>query len=357
MPTYKNKVEKLEDCSCEELLEELRERERESKVADAPKMARPLSEFGMKGLVDALKASQKLVYGMDDRQELFSVTDSDVLRSADSVVSLIDVANISDNGNGTSNIRTVPFSSALGLCSTERFGNQPTAPFCSGFLVAPDIVATAGHCINENNLARTRFVFGFRMVNETTARVAIPNDDIFQGTGIIARKLENTGSDFAVVRLDRPATGRPVVEIRRSDKVEDGAMVYVIGHPSGLPLKYAPGAQVRDNEPGSFFVANLDTYGGNSGSPVFDQDSDIVEGILVRGDTDFVFNGTCRVSNVCPTTGCRGEDVTRATEFTDFVPPPSVPQPIDIETRVANVERSVEEIADAVKEITEKLED
>ena len=357
MPTYDNKVEHLEECSCEDLLEELRERERESKAAGMPKTVRPLSEFGTKALVGALKASQKLVYGVDDRQELFSVTDSDVLRSADSVVSLIDVGNISDNGNGTSNIRTVPFSSAQGLCSTERFGSQPTAPFCSGFLVARDIVATAGHCIDTNTLARTRFVFGFRMVDESTAQVTIPNDAIFRGTGIIGRKLENTGSDFAVVRLDRPATGRPVAEIRRSGKVDDGAMVYVIGHPSGLPLKYAPGAVVRDNSPGSFFVANLDTYGGNSGSPVFEEDSDIVEGILVRGDTDFVSNGTCIVSNVCPTTGCRGEDVTRAAEFKDFVPSPSVAEPVDLETRVANVERNVEEIADTVKEIKAKLEE
>ena len=114
---------------------------------------------------------------------------------------------------------------------------------------------------------------------------------------------------------------------------------------------------VRDNSPGSFFVANLDTYGGNSGSPVFEEDSDIVEGILVRGDTDFVSNGTCIVSNVCPTTGCGGEDVTRAAEFKDFVPSPSVAEPVDLETRVANVERNVEEIAGTVKEIKAKLEE
>ncbi len=68
-------------------------------------------------------------------------------------------------------------------------------------------------------------------------------------------------------------------------------------------------------------MANLDTYGGNSGSPVFNE-----------------------VSNVCPTTGCRGEDVTRTTEFADSVPEnPIVPQP-DLENRVGNLERVVESI-------------
>ena len=73
----------------------------------------------------------------------------------------------------------------------------------------------------------------------------------------------------------------------------------------------------------SFFVCNLDTYGGNSGSPVFNSSTHELEGILVRGETDFIVteNG-CRKSNVCPQNDpnfvCRGEDCTRSTEFGDF---------------------------------------
>jgi hypothetical protein len=67
-------------------------------------------------------------------------------------------------------------------------------------------------------------------------------------------------------------------------------------------------------------VANTDTYGGNSGSPIFNSTTHVVEGILVRGETDFVWNGNCRVSNVCTANGCRGEDCTRTTEFENLVP-------------------------------------
>jgi hypothetical protein len=84
-------------------------------------------------------------------------------------------------------------------------------------------------------------------------------------------------------------------------------------------MKVAAGAAVRDNTPSAFFVANLDTYGGNSGSPVFNSVTHEVEGILVRGEADFVQQGNCRVSLVCPSTGCRGEDVTRTTEFANLV--------------------------------------
>jgi V8-like Glu-specific endopeptidase len=86
-----------------------------------------------------------------------------------------------------------------------------------------------------------------------------------------------------------------------------------------LPLKVAENAFVRDNSNSSYMTCNLDTYGGNSGSPVFNSETHEVEGILVRGETDFEPSGNCNVSLVCPTTGCRGEDVTRTTEFAHLI--------------------------------------
>jgi hypothetical protein len=70
---------------------------------------------------------------------------------------------------------------------------------------------------------------------------------------------------------------------------------------------------------------------------VFNADDGTVEVILVRGDTDFVRVGNCYVSNVCPTTGCRGEDMTRTTVFAAHVPETSDPE--DIESRGKRLER------------------
>jgi hypothetical protein len=77
---------------------------------------------------------------------------------------------------------------------------------------------------------------------------------------------------------------------------------------------------VRDASKPGFFVANLDTYGGNSGSAVFNAATGLVEGILVRGEQDYVQKGDCRVSNVCPADGCRGEDVTKIAAVADKIP-------------------------------------
>ena len=46
-----------------------------------------------------------------------------------------------------------------------------------------------------------------------------------------------------------------------------------------------------------------------------------MEGIFVRGDDDLVLQGGCWVSQRCGDNNCRGEDVTRSSEFQHLVPP------------------------------------
>lgn len=130
-----------------------------------------------------------------------------------------------------------------------------------------------------------------------------------------------TDSDFAIIRLERKVVGRNPLPIRKQGKVSVGDGLVVIGHPSGLATKVAGGAFVRDDSPKPYFIANLDTYGGNSGSAVFNSDTGLIEGILVRGEQDFSYNNGCYISNVCPADGCRGEDVTRVSEILNYVDP------------------------------------
>ena len=57
------------------------------------------------------------------------------------------------------------------------------------------------------------------------------------------------------------------------------------------------------------FMTNLDTFGGNSGSPVYNAKTHKVEGILVRGERDYVPNedGSGMVTTVCDE-WCSGEE-------------------------------------------------
>ncbi len=311
----------LEDLPVAALMQELRNRE--SKDANpSARLSEDLREFGDDSIVAVLRGSQKLIYGIDDRTEVFQLSPGPDLDDVDSVVALFRAAAVSDNGDGTSTLRTVNFGRQNNLCPGERFREQPTGAFCSGFLVGPDIIATAGHCVNADTVADVRFVFGFRMRDAETAQTVIGNVEIYRGVALIGHQLVGNGPDWALVRLDRPVANHRIARIRRSGRVGDTQAVHVIGHPAGLPAKFAGGASVRDNGADAYFIANLNSYGGNSGSPVFNSGTHEVEGILVRGETDFVRQGTCQVSLVCPTTGCRGEDCTRATEFASLVPEP-----------------------------------
>jgi hypothetical protein len=120
------------------------------------------------------------------------------------------------------------------------------------------------------------------------------------------------------------------LKVRETGSININDPVLVIGHPSGLPTKVAGNAYVRDNSNPYFFTANTDTYGGNSGSSVFNANTGLIEGVLVRGDNDYITQGSCNVSYRCTDSGCMGEAVTRVSEAVPYIKgtaPSPVPAP------------------------------
>ena len=323
-----------QEWTAEELVAELRHRERHgsaqgsgpaggARSVGVTSRFRDLDDIPTQDLARLAQDRQRVVYGVDDRKDIYQVKNAKVRKAADAVVAIVKASDLEADGHGGWRLATSSYKDEFRLCSNETFSSQPLGCFCSGFLVGPDVVATAGHCVKNNaDLATMRFVFGFRMVDLSTPRTSFAANDVYEGAALIGRKLTSTQTDWALIRLARAVVGRSPVAFRTAGKIAAAQKLFVIGHPCGLPQKYAPGASVRDNTPAAFFVANLDTYGGNSGSPVFNATNHKVEGILVRGENDFVKSGSCFVSLVCPTTGCRGEDVTRASEWAGKVPRP-----------------------------------
>jgi V8-like Glu-specific endopeptidase len=261
-------------------------------------------------------------YGTDDRLDIYELPAGQNREDADSVVALFPDSQVFDMGDGTAALLTGNYGDSYNLCPSERFREQPSGSFCSGVLVAPDIIATAAHCITDMNIADIRFVFGYHMRDIDTPNLVINKSDMYQGVAVIAWQLdENTGADWVLIRLDRPVVNHRIATIREQGTISDGEAVHVLGHPKGLPAKFAGGAFVQDNRYSAYFVANLDTYAGSSGSPVFNSVTHEVEGIHVRGKgTQFIKQGNCFVSRVCPDAGCSGEANTRTTEFARYIP-------------------------------------
>ena len=272
----------------------------------------------------AEKAGNKVIYGTDDRLDYYQAAPG-MRMLADSVVSLWRGSDVTEEEDGAYRLATANYGVVMGLCAGEPFREQPIGAFCSGSLVGKNLVMTAGHCIkDESDCADTKFVFGFGLEAAGSQPSAAQASEVYSCKKIVKRYLNEDygtlGPDYALVELDRPAEGRTPLAVSRGEALKKGDAIVVIGHPSGLPVKIAGGATVRDPSPEGYFVANLDTYGGNSGSAVFNAGSGLIEGILVRGENDFVYKDGCRVSNLVPADGGRGEDVTKISELVSAIP-------------------------------------
>ncbi|MCC7442431.1 MAG: proprotein convertase P-domain-containing protein [Bdellovibrionales bacterium] len=275
----------------------------------------------------------KVIYGNDDRIDPIQTADAFWLDRADSTVALIRAAKLSDLGNGTTRIAVVNHGESNSLCSNEPFAEQVEAAFCSGFLVAPNLMVTAGHCIEDAaDCSATRFVFGFAVRSGGAQPETVPTRDVYSCAQVLHSQAVGNGADYAVIRLDRAVIGHEPLSIRRTGSLAVGDGLTVIGHPSGLPTKIAGGANVRSLQSG-YVVANLDTYGGNSGSAVFNSITGEVEGILVRGEQDYEFQNGCYVSKKCGDSECRGEDVTTINQAIPYIDgtAPLEPTPVEPE--------------------------
>ncbi len=262
----------------------------------------------------------QVIYGADDRIDLYQTENAKLKSMADSTVALMQASSVKSEG-AVSRLVTEPYGTGNGLCKEEPFYDQVTAAFCSGSLVAPDIIMTAGHCVtSESACTGTKFVFGFAVKEKGKMPLTVATTDVYGCKKLLGREQVNDGADWALIKLDRPVTGHAVLKLNLAGTIANKTPIVVIGHPAGLPTKIAGGSEVRDASKNGYFTANLDTYGGNSGSAVFNAKTGLVEGILVRGENDYVYRGGCRVSQVCTNEGCRGEDVTKINEVTAKLP-------------------------------------
>ena len=281
-------------------------------------------------LIQTATAKPTVIYGEDDRVDVFEERNDKFKELAKSTAAMISAASLkpltayeTELGGSTLENR--------GVCKEERFANQPAVASCSGFLVGPDKLVTAGHCVqNERDCSDNVWVFDYRVEHTEQETVIVDNSDIYKCKRIISQDLDSeTQNDYALIELEKVVEDRSPLKLRTSGAPKVGDELVVIGHPSGLPTKIAAGAKVRSLND-VFLVANLDTYGGNSGSAVFNATTGVVEGILVRGDQDYVWadGRSCRISNRIGNDEGRGEDVTlikNVTELMNSEPPAQEP--------------------------------
>jgi len=273
-------------------------------------------------ILPALSFTQdKAIYGEDDRLDYFSVS-QEMKTLSDSTVSLWESADITEDAAGFK-LKTNNFGTYWELCPGEKFREQPSGGSCSASLVGEDLIMTARHCItSEWKCKDTRFVFGYAVKKEGGGAVTtIPAVDVY-GCAKIVTPSDNHAviHDYVLIQLDRKVTGYKPLAVNRSGGLKRGDGVFMIGYPKGLPVKVAGGATVRRLYEGEF-TANLDAFADNSGSPVFNSKTKLIEGILVGGGMDFQWNPIgCYTSIVNKQRGGQGERVTKISTLSAYIP-------------------------------------
>lgn len=299
--------------------------------------------IGMVLSVNALASvdSTEVIYGEDNRVDLYEVQNPIYLKLAAASAGLVKLNMLKKADDGSYNFpRKVTLEEGANLCSSEKYSDQPMLANCSGFLVAPNIMVSAGHCYKgraSDSCETAAWVFGLAMEDDKNINLdKIPADNVYHCKQVIVAEFDSQ-NDYAIIELDRPVVGREPVKMRTSGKLADETPLVVVGHPTMMPLKIADGGTVLYNGNETKFITTLDTFHGNSGSGVFNALTGELEGILVSGKTDYIPSDltnprSCKVVNTCSMEGgdCTGKDrgsvlipgeaVTRITTLLEHLP-------------------------------------
>ncbi|MEW5950427.1 MAG: trypsin-like peptidase domain-containing protein [Elusimicrobiota bacterium] len=227
------------------------------------------------------------IYGNDDRAEFYQ-TDEISKKLASSTAALFRSKDLSDLGNGFHQIRPVTLKEKFNLNENEAFSDQPAVSFCSAALVGKDLILTSAHCLSQVPCEKIKIAFDYRIESAGRYPEFLKSQDIYSCKSVVSQKYDPNGADYAIIKTDRQVNRTPL-PVNRKDDIKKNTKVFVIGYPSGLPVKIANNAKVREVKT-EFFITDLDTFKGNSGSPVFNNETMKIEGVLSRGGTDYMYN-------------------------------------------------------------------
>ena len=268
-----------------------------------------------------------VVYGKDTRKDIYK-TNKRTQKMASGVAVQVYSPRIELNGNTYKAIDVLALSERDGnntpYCKEERFSHDPSLSECTGFLVADDILVTAGHCLVPSNVEIKNTVTGkcsaykwiFDYKKDTEGKIdlnTISKNNVFECAEVLYgvrqikfdRELDREvrGKDYAIIRLNRKTKNRFHAKLSRR-QVGFFEKVFSISAPLGIPLKYLYKSFVFNFFDENKFTTNLDSFEGSSGSPIYSQETKEVVGVLGQGFTDYtVVKGedgkACRKINRC----------------------------------------------------------
>ena len=237
-------------------------------------------------ILACLSADALSIYGRDSRSEAALHPDKSAIIQASA--GLIREKYLVRTSDGVE-LKAPSAKSEHLLCDGEAYASQTSASHCSGTLIAPDLIYTAGHCYRSDNVCTDSvWVFDYVLDRRLEEKNVYHCKEVFR-----------TSEDFAVIKLDRAVEDRLPVRLSTEDLIERDE-VFMVGTMLGVPIKVTDEAQVLGQDVEGHYVTNLDAFVGNSGSGVYNLQTLELSGILISGETDFVFQQGCYRSRVTP---------------------------------------------------------
>jgi V8-like Glu-specific endopeptidase len=234
----------------------------------------------------------KAVHGIDNRHEAYTYPDKQVRMYAHAVAAKVKKSSLHRSifHKGTYSFRKRSLKNTYNFCHPQKFENQTALAGCTGFLVTPTTLITAGHCMKRKNDCKNNY-WVFDVVKGTKR---IKAENIYRCKKVIAQHFDENKNldDYAIIELDRIVQNRTPLQVDLSGELEEDSSVYMIGHPIRLPLKVTDNAQIK-NIYSRYFTTNLDVFSGNSGSPVFDSKTGKVIGLAVRAIHGYKSERSC----------------------------------------------------------------
>jgi protease YdgD len=140
----------------------------------------------------------------------------------------------------------------------------PGAAVCTGTLVAPDLVLTAGHCLGAGDPGAVRFAVG---LDATGARALRRGREVLTVQGPRLPGAAGLAGDLALLRLDRPVPAAVAAPLALADVVPGVATTagYRRDAPGAAPVPWFCVILLQE---AGILGLNCPAVSGNSGAPL-----------------------------------------------------------------------------------------